>query len=139
MANGSIINVDASANPYLARAMRGSGSQFGIVTKFSVKTHAIGKVWGGACTYDTTYDAQIFAALHNFVANGAEDPKAAIIHSNLLLAGGIKLALINYFYDAPTPPSTGPFADFFSINNPLCLPKTQNYTELVSHAPQATL
>jgi hypothetical protein len=37
MANGSIVNVDASAHPDLAQAMRGSGSQFGVVTTFKVK------------------------------------------------------------------------------------------------------
>jgi FAD/FMN-containing dehydrogenase len=35
VANGSIVNVDAATDPDLAQALRGSGSQFGIVTRYS--------------------------------------------------------------------------------------------------------
>jgi FAD/FMN-containing dehydrogenase len=132
MANGSIVNVDASAHPDLAQAMRGSGSQFGIVTTFKVKTHPIAQVWGGTCFYDANQSDALYAALHNFVANGAQDPKAAVIFTDLLLTGNINTKLIFYFYDGPARPTSGPFADFFKIVNPLCLPRTQKYSELVS-------
>jgi FAD/FMN-containing dehydrogenase len=131
MANGSIVNVDAAANPDLAQAMRGSGSQFGVVTKYTVKTHPIGKVWGGSCIYDESKKDALYAALHNFVANGAQDPKAAVIFSDLIFTGGIKTKLVYYFYDGPTRPTSGPFADFFKIGI-TCLPRTQKYSELVS-------
>jgi FAD/FMN-containing dehydrogenase len=134
MANGSVVNVDASAHPDLAQAMRGSGSQFGIVTSFKVKTHPISQIWGGSCVYDANQSDALYAALHNFVANGAQDPKAAVIFTDLLLAGGINTKLIYYFYDGPTPPTSGPFADWFKIINPLCLPRTQKYSELVSYS-----
>jgi hypothetical protein len=132
MANGSIVNVDAVSQPDLARAMRGSGSQFGIVTKFTVKPVPIGDVWGGFCIYEPSQSDALYAALHNFVANGAQDPKAAIIFSDLLLYAGIGTKLVYYFYDGPTPPTSGPFADFLKILNPACLPRTQKYSELVS-------
>ena len=132
MANGSIVNVNAAEKPDLAQAMRGSGSQFGIVTKYTVKTHPIGDVWGGFCVYDATQDDKLYAALHRFVANGAEDPKAAVIFSSLIAVGGVTTNLIYYFYDGPTRPTSGPFADFFTIPGLVCLPRTQKYSELVS-------
>jgi FAD/FMN-containing dehydrogenase len=131
MANGSIVNVDAAAHPDLAQAMRGSGSQFGVVTKYTVKTVPIGQIWGGSCVYDSTQSDALYAALHNFVANGAQDPKAAVIFSDLIFTAGVGTKLIYYFYDAPTPPTSGPFADFFKIGI-TCLPLTQKYSELVS-------
>lgn len=135
MANGSIINIDAKKHPDLAQAMRGSGSQFGIVTKFTVNVHPIGDVWGGFCAYDPTQDAELYAALHNFVGHGSDDPKAAIIFTDLTLAAGLSTKLIYYFYDGPTRPTSGAFADFFKIPAAGCLPKKQKYSELASLVP----
>lgn len=135
LANGTIANIDATSQPDLARAMRGSGSQFGIVTKYTVNVHPIGQVFGGSCFYDNSNADKLYAALHNFVANGAQDPKAAIIFTDLAALGGLQLKAIYYFYDGPTAPTTGPFADFLKISNPLCLPKTQKYSELVRFYP----
>lgn len=131
MANGSILNVDAAAHPDLAQAMRGSGSQFGIVTKYTVKVHPIEQVWGGLCVYDEAQSDELYTALHNFMENGDEDPKAAIIFTDLLLTSGVKSKFIYSFYDGPTPPETGPFADFFKIFSAVCAPRTQKYSELV--------
>ncbi|KAJ4366315.1 hypothetical protein N0V83_007951 [Neocucurbitaria cava] len=131
MANGSVVNVNAAEHPDLAQAMRGSGSQFGIVTKYTAKVHAIGDVWGGSCVYDATEDNKLYAALHNFVANGDEDPKAAIIFTSLIVTGGVTTNLVYYFYDGPTRPASGPFADFFSIPGLVCAPTTQKYSELL--------
>jgi FAD/FMN-containing dehydrogenase len=131
MANGSIVNVDTATNPDLAQAMRGSGSQFGIVTKFTIKPHPIGEVYGGFCLYDSKQDDKLYAALHNFIANGAQDPKAAIIFSNIVALGGLKTNIIYTFYDGPSPPTTGPFADFLKISGIACVPKKRSYANLV--------
>jgi FAD/FMN-containing dehydrogenase len=135
MANGSIVNIDTAAQPDLAQAMRGSGSQFGIVTQFKVKVHHMGDVYGGSCAYDQTQEDKLYSILHDFVGHGAEDPKAAIIFSDLVLAAGVKTKLIFYFYDSLTPPTSGPFADFLDIPGLACIPRTQKYSELVRHLP----
>jgi hypothetical protein len=138
MANGSIINVSASSHPDLAQAMRGSGSQFGIVTQFKVKVHPIGEVWGGFCTYSQLQEKKLYPLLHDFIGDGAKDPKAAIIFTDLVLGAGIKQKMIFYFYDGPSRPSTGPFADFFKVPSLACLPKKQKYSDLVcrtNHPP----
>jgi hypothetical protein len=139
MANGSIVNVDASTRPDLAQAMRGSGSQFGIVTKYTVKTHPIGMVWGGQCVYDDSQSDAMYAALHNFMASGEQDPKAAIIFTDLILTLGIETKLLFVFYDGPTPPTSGAFADFFKIPALNCLPRTQKYSDLVSESHRIVL
>ncbi|KAF2853371.1 FAD-binding domain-containing protein [Plenodomus tracheiphilus IPT5] len=132
VANGTVVNVDAKANPELAQAMRGSGGQFGIVTKFTVNVHPIGDVWGGFCTYDPAQDTELYAALHQYAGNGsAADPKSAIIFTDLVAAGGLTTKVVYYFYDGPARPTSGPFADFFKIPSLTCLPKTQKYSELL--------
>ncbi len=132
MANGSIVNIDAATHPDLAQAMRGSGSQFGIVTKFTIKPHHIGDVYGGFCLYDSNKDDSLYANLHDFVANGAQDPKAAIIFSQIVALGGLKTNTIYTFYDGPTPPTTGPFADLLKISGTACFPRERSYASLVS-------
>lgn len=112
--------------------MRGSGSQFGVVTKYTIKPHHIGQVYGGFCLYDDGQDDKIHAALHEFTANGAQDPKAAVIVSQLVAVGGSKSNIMYTFYDGPTPPTTGPFADFLKIPGIGCNPKTRSYADLVS-------
>jgi FAD/FMN-containing dehydrogenase len=132
VANGSIVNVDAATSPDLAQAIRGSGSQFGIVTQYSARVHTIGDVWGGFCAYDSSQSDKLYALLHNFISNGAQDPKAAIIFSDVVILGGLGTKLVYYFYDGPARPTSGPFADFLNVPGIVCLPKTQKYSELVS-------
>lgn len=131
MANGSVVNVNAATHPDLAQAMRGSSNNFGIVTQFKAKVHHLDDVWGGACLYGESKAEELYAALHNFVAHGAEDPKAAIIFTDLTLSTGIRARYIFYFYDGPAPPKTGALAEFLKIANPTCNPKRQKYSELL--------
>ncbi|KAK6519206.1 hypothetical protein TWF281_003895 [Arthrobotrys megalospora] len=129
--NGSIISVDAGEQPELAVALRGSGSQFGIVTQFTLKTYSIGKVWGGLRIYDESKSNDIFQALHGFVPDNTQEQKAAIIVSNLFAIGGTRAFIVFYFYDAENPPASGPFANFLKIGSLIDITKTQTYAELL--------
>ena len=97
-----------------------------------MEAHPIGQVWGGMRIYDAKYSDQIFQALHNFVPGGPEDPKAAIILTNVDAVGGLTTLLLFYFYDGPAAPTEGPFADFLKIPSILDTTKTQDYASLVS-------
>ncbi|QPC78028.1 hypothetical protein HYE68_008780 [Fusarium pseudograminearum] len=130
-ANGTIVNIDAEKQPELAVALRGSGGQFGIVTKFTIKAYPIGKVWGGLRTYDDSKTDELYQAMHKFIPYNNEDPKAAIITTSLILTGGSRINLMFYFYDGEKPPTTGPFADFLKIKSTLDTTKTQTYPELL--------
>ena len=130
--NGTIINVDAKTQPELAVALRGSGSQFGIVTQFTVKAYPIGKVWGGIRTYDESKTDELYKAMHEFIPYSNEDPKAAIIVTSLILTGSSRINLLFYFYQGEKPPTTGAFADLLNIKSTLSTTKTQSYPDLVS-------
>lgn len=130
--NGTIINVDAKTQPELAVALRGSGSQFGIVTQFTVKAYPIGKVWGGIRTYDESKTDELYKAMHEFIPYSNEDPKAAIIVTSLILTGSSRINLLFYFYQGEKPPTTGAFADLLMIKSTLSTTKTQSYPDLVS-------
>lgn len=75
----------------------------GIVTKFTIETHSISTIWGGARYYvgEELINAAI-AAVHNFVGEN-DDPRAALISSSLNFAPGGPLGpealLLQLFYD----------------------------------------
>lgn len=51
LSSGNIVNANANENPDLWRALRGGGNNFGIVTRFDLKTFEQGPFWGGAVFY----------------------------------------------------------------------------------------
>jgi FAD/FMN-containing dehydrogenase len=51
LSDGSIINANANENCDLWKALRGGGNNFGIVTRFNLKTFKQGPFWGGAVYY----------------------------------------------------------------------------------------
>lgn len=106
-------------------------SHSGIVTQFTIKAHKIGDVWGGLRIYDASKANEIFSALHEFVPGSEQDPKAAIIITNIFAVGGVEAFLVFYFYDGDQPPTTGPFADFLAIESLIDQTSTQTYAELV--------
>ncbi|KAK8037482.1 hypothetical protein PG991_000828 [Apiospora marii] len=131
MANGSIVNIDAKAQPELAVAMKGSGSQFGIVTQFTIEAHPIGQVWGGARLYDPSKKGALFAALHNFVPANADDPKSAVIFTDLAITLNGTGNIMFYFSEGPDKPTSGPLKEFLDIPPLLDLTKTQSYAQLL--------
>ena len=78
-ADGSIrdINLTTYSNLYLA--LRGGGSNFGIVTRFDLMTNSQGDLWGGAIYW--TYDSSttLIQALQDFNTNAPEDKYATLI------------------------------------------------------------
>jgi hypothetical protein len=106
------------------------------VTQFKVKTYPIGKVWGGGRMYLKSKRDEILALVHRIAPHEDHDPKAAIIYSDALYGSGKKLGYIYvfFFYDAPEPPSTGPFAELMKIPSVMSDTKSQTYTELVGCA-----
>ncbi|KAJ4177631.1 hypothetical protein NW755_013744 [Fusarium falciforme] len=130
-ANGTIVHVDAAKQPELAVAMRGSGSQFGVVTQFTIKTYPVNEVWGGIRIYDESKSDEIFEALHEFTPYNNQDNKAAIIVSNLYTLGAARSFFVFYFYHGQKPPTTGPFAKFLKIKTLVSTTKTQPYPKLL--------
>lgn len=95
----------------------------------------MGEVWGGIRIYSADKADEIYDALHKFVPGNAEDPKAAIILTDVIAAGGLKTFLIFYFYQGPEPPTEGAFAEFLNIESTISLTNTRSYADLVSSMP----
>ncbi|OSX60836.1 hypothetical protein POSPLADRAFT_1182032 [Postia placenta MAD-698-R-SB12] len=126
--NGTVTNVTESSNPDLFFGLKGGYNNFGIVTTFTFQTYPQGQVWGGQITYPSSSVNNVSAATATFSSN-VTDPKAAII-TTYDYTGGLILASVIIFYDAPNPPS-GIFDDFLSIPALATNVKTRSFLSLV--------
>ncbi|TLD18109.1 hypothetical protein PspLS_10466 [Pyricularia sp. CBS 133598] len=70
LANGSIVNANASnEHADLYRALKGGSSNFGIVTRFDLKTFsAPATLWGGTIGFAASAGAQLISTLQKFVS-----------------------------------------------------------------------
>ncbi|PMD47417.1 FAD-binding domain-containing protein [Hyaloscypha variabilis F] len=132
LADGSIVNANATSFTDLFWALKGGGNQFGIVTKFTLKTYPIPPmVWGGTRTYSGLDASALLNATQNFIQNN-NDPKAAVIVTGSLAIENLaELFVLFYFYDGPTPPA-GIFDEFDAIVPIADQVSTQSYADIVN-------
>jgi hypothetical protein len=123
-ASGIIVTASATSFPDLYFALRGGGNNFGIVTKFNMRTFAIDAMWGGPMVYLPAQWDQVYTAYAKISINSAQDIKQAQIVS-FALQNGVQIAAVNLEYSEPTPwPPI--FADYKAI------PAAQDLTALTN-------
>ncbi|KAL8881357.1 MAG: hypothetical protein Q9198_001429 [Flavoplaca austrocitrina] len=110
---GKVINVNAST-PDLFKALKGGSNNFGVVTRFDMKSFDSGKFWGGFVVYPLSTMPQHVSAFVGLAGAQPYDPFAALIHSYGYTAGSWSIAN-NYEYTKvpaqPYPPTFKPFTD----------------------------
>ena len=79
-ASGVVVITTPSAFPDLYWALRGGGSNFGIVTNFKLDAFPLGKMWGGQRIYTENNFAAILDAIYSFATTkSSQDTDAAEI------------------------------------------------------------
>jgi hypothetical protein len=113
VASGDIVNANADENPDLFRAIRGGHSNFGIVTRFDIITHARNKFWGGGILYpDMCEEANLKAFVD--LKTGEYDPHAAVVQSFLYFGAQKAFCVSNnmvYLQDIEKPEGFKRFED----------------------------
>ncbi|KAK7923526.1 hypothetical protein PG985_007597 [Apiospora marii] len=75
LADGSIVIADAKGDHAdLFRVLKGGSNNFGIVTRFTMRTIPAGPIWGGMALRPMSTLAASADATVNFTANSAKDP-----------------------------------------------------------------
>ncbi|PIL28886.1 hypothetical protein GSI_08932 [Ganoderma sinense ZZ0214-1] len=130
--DGTVAQVSQDSYPDLFWGLKGGFNNFGIVTKFILKTHYQTQVWGGIITITQENLEAVNNATVKF-SQTVTDPKAAVLptYNFLLDAPGVSLLL---FYDYPTAPA-GIFDDFLAIPYFTKDVKTRTFLDLVGAAP----
>ena len=114
LADGRIVDANAKKHRDLWFALKGGSSNFGIVTRFDLKTFTNRGVWGGLVFHPIqTLPQQIssFVALNNA---SKYDPHASVINSYVYspqVNGWAVSNIIVYTKPQPFPPSLKPFTD----------------------------
>jgi hypothetical protein len=98
-ANGEILNVNYQSYPDLFWALRGGGSNFGIVTRFDYETFPQGDLFAGNIYFDYEHKDAVMAAWNSVAIDS--DPKSAtwlgVAHHE-----GKKLLIALLMYSEPT-------------------------------------
>ncbi|KAF7886831.1 uncharacterized protein EAF02_003478 [Botrytis sinoallii] len=77
LADGSIINASPTSHPDLYQALRGgSGTNFGIVTRFDAFAFEQGLLWGGSRFYSLASNASLSDAFSQFIVDAPTDEDA---------------------------------------------------------------
>jgi hypothetical protein len=116
LGNGSIVSATATSNPDLWLALKGGSNNFGIVTRFDLKTFAQKGILGGVVGFNyskTVLDAQA-QAFSSFMQPKNFDPEAmmGVLITNV---NGVSAVANSLFYLAPgvNPPAI--YKPFLSI------------------------
>jgi len=111
--DGTIQTV-TSQNEDLWFGLRGGFNNFGIVTKFVLRAHPQGEVWGGFITIASWFFDEVNAAIVKFQQEVTD--KKAMVLPTLNSISNIPSLEVLLFYDGPEPPD-GIFDDFLAIPN----------------------
>ncbi|KAH8722689.1 hypothetical protein GQ44DRAFT_774717 [Phaeosphaeriaceae sp. PMI808] len=113
--SGQITNANATFNKGLFIALKGGVNNFGIITRYDIKTFKQGTFWGGGITYpETAYD-QLIAAFVKGKQPENYDPYTTM-EPSFVYAGALKffLGATSLYYTKPIVNATS-LADFTSI------------------------
>lgn len=89
LASGEIVNANAQENSDLWIALRGGGNNFGVVTRFELRTFKQGPFWGGTVFYfPPSFPSQIDALVHELKKPDASDETHIMISAGYSVAYG---------------------------------------------------
>ena len=112
LADGSIVNANTLQRPDLFKALKGGSNNFGIVTRFDLKTYSQGQLWGGFIAYPSSTIPQQLSAFQSFIQSAKSDPYAEIICA-IGYVGALKSVVVSvglhYTKPVVNPPIFQPF------------------------------
>ena len=73
LANGRFVKANSDENTDLFWAIRGGGGNFGVVTSFTFKLHAIDTVYGGPMLYDFNETTDVMKWYRGFITKAPDD------------------------------------------------------------------
>jgi hypothetical protein len=117
LANASVIQVTQSSYPDLFVALKGGGSNFGIVTSYLVQAYPQGQVWGGNLIFDATPEISkaMLAAVRDFTEHYDDEKAGIIVTAERTLATLVDIWVVFLYYNGPSPP-VGVFDKFMAIS-----------------------
>ncbi|GFN16475.1 hypothetical protein AtubIFM55763_010310 [Aspergillus tubingensis] len=120
LANGTIVQANATSHSDLFWALKGGSSNFGLVTRFDMETIPSTQVWAGTYTVSAEYIDRFLEASATYAAN-ISDPKTHIVPA-VVPEGNTSVGSVIMFYDSATesyPEIFKPFTDIPAVSSTL--------------------
>ncbi|ESK88811.1 fad binding domain-containing protein [Moniliophthora roreri MCA 2997] len=117
LADGTITNVNASSFPDLHKALNGGSTNFGIITRYDVKTHPLVPLWGGFRNYNLSQQAALINGTLISMREQHTDPLiggAAISYLRPMNSTDVALAILVAYFNGDGP-QNGTFQDIIDI------------------------
>ncbi|KAI4131250.1 MAG: hypothetical protein LQ338_001344 [Usnochroma carphineum] len=133
LASGDIVNANATSNSDLWVALRGGSNNFGVVTRFDLRTFQQAPFYGGQVFYNISTVPQQLQAFADFNRGEGYDDYSSLIQS-FAYSSGIGFAIQNSIkYTAPTaekkPATFQPFFDIQpQLGNTMRVSNTTDFT-----------
>lgn len=118
LASGEIVNANANTNADLWTALKGSGNNLGVVTRYGLRTFKQGKIWGGYSFYFAPNFPSQLEALVQVLHDPVESKKTHLMVSigySAMFGSDIMCLNEPYYLDAVENP---PVLDVFSKMQP---------------------
>ncbi|CAI6228924.1 unnamed protein product [Periconia digitata] len=77
LSSGAIVNANQTSNSDLFTALKGGQNNFGIVTRFDLRSFAAGPIWGGRITYGNGTEDALLRGFTKFKGPSNYDPYAS--------------------------------------------------------------
>ncbi|KAK8008142.1 FAD-binding oxidoreductase [Apiospora marii] len=130
LADGSLVDANATHNGDLFWALKGGTNNFGVVTSFTMSTYPISTVWAGIKAYTLDDLPALFDAMLEYQSQPVKDP-----YANLMMQGFMSNAtvgvVLNLVYLKPEE-SPAAFAPFYHINTTSDSTKLTRLSEFIS-------
>lgn len=111
LADGNAVTATAATHSDLFWGLKGGSNNFGIVTKFTVRTYPIFRVWGGMQVFPLDQASDILQALYDYQTVPDKDPYANCI-VNVLATNSTVLLTLVYLKPVEKPDA---FASFYKF------------------------
>ena len=119
LASGQIVNANSTSHSDLFAALKDGSNNFGVVTRFDLKTVQQGQFWGGAIEYPSSAISQQLAAFTKFKQPQNFDPYAEVENSYVYSSATESTFSSNeMFYTKPTVNASA-LRPFFEIQSQL--------------------
>lgn len=117
LANSTIVNANAKENTDLFWALKGGSSNYGIVTRFDVKTFPMKEAYGGLTIFQPQYlnDFVNAAASYSVVGGGSDDIYGSYNPSVQISPATGTITLLSWCLHDGTDPNPASFGNFSKI------------------------
>ncbi|ORX95729.1 hypothetical protein BCR34DRAFT_628973 [Clohesyomyces aquaticus] len=134
LANGTLVSANAVSNAQLYRAHKGGQNNFGIVTRFDMRTFDQGDLWSGTWIHPVSASSSSFMAFENFANSQNNDMDAALI-STLTATSKSTWTLSSTMKYAQPIPRPQAFSEFFKLSTIQHSEEIGNLTALTAGEP----